>query len=99
VDRCPLCRAALNGAETCRRCQAELGMAQRAEREGQALADAAMHSLSLDDPNTAERLLRRALALLQRRRPWPCGTSWQRRCDGPTTQASANRRMDERATS
>jgi hypothetical protein len=63
VDFCPLCRAALNGAETCRRCRAELQMAQRAEREGQALADAAIHCLSLDDLATAEQLLRRALVL------------------------------------
>jgi hypothetical protein len=63
MDRCPLCRAALNGAETCRRCRAELRTAQRAEREGQALADAAMHCLSLGDADAAEQLLRRALAL------------------------------------
>ncbi len=63
MDRCPLCRAGLNGAETCRRCRAELQLAQRVEREGQALVGSAMHCLSLDDPDTAERLLRRALAL------------------------------------
>jgi len=63
MDRCPLCRAALNGAETCRRCRAELQMAQRVERDSQALVDAAMHCLSLDDADTAERLLRRALML------------------------------------
>jgi len=38
-------------------------MAQRMEREGQALVGSAMHCLSLDDADTAERLLRRALAL------------------------------------
>ena len=38
-------------------------MAQQAEREGQALVGSAMHCLSLDDADTAERLLRRALAL------------------------------------
>ena len=63
MDRCPLCRAGLNGAETCRRCRAELQLAQRVEREGQALADAAMHCWSLDDADTAARLLRRALVL------------------------------------
>jgi len=63
VDRCPLCRAGLNGAETCRRCRAELQLAQRVEREGQALVDAAMHSLSRDDARTAGQLLRRALVL------------------------------------
>jgi len=63
VDRCPLCRAALNGAESCRRCRAELQLAQRVEREGQALVNAAMHSLSRDDARTAGQLLRRALVL------------------------------------
>ncbi len=63
MDRCPLCRAALNGAETCRRCRAELQLAQRAERKGQALVDAAMHCLSRDDARTAGQLLRRALVL------------------------------------
>jgi len=63
MDRCPLCRAALNGAETCRRCRAELRTAQRVEREGRTLADAAMHCLALGDADAAEQLLRRALAL------------------------------------
>jgi len=63
VDRCPLCRAGLNGAETCRRCRAELQLAQQVEREGQALVDAAMHCLSLDDADAAQQLLRRALML------------------------------------
>ena len=63
MERCPLCRAGLNGAETCRRCRAELQLAQQVEREGQALVNAAMHCLSLDDADTAERLLRRALVL------------------------------------
>jgi len=63
MDRCPLCRAALNGADTCRRCRAELQAAQRAEREGEALADAAMHRLTLGDTDIAEQLLRRALLL------------------------------------
>ncbi len=38
-------------------------MAQRIEREGLALVDAAMHCLSLDEADTAEQLLRRALVL------------------------------------
>jgi len=63
MDRCPLCRAALNGADTCRRCRAELRTVQRVEREGQALVDAAMHRLALDDTAAARRLLQRALAL------------------------------------
>jgi len=63
VDRCPLCRATLNGADTCRRCRAELGAAQRAEREGQALLGAAVMSLVLDDAGDAAELLRRARLL------------------------------------
>jgi hypothetical protein len=63
MERCPLCRATLNGAETCRRCRAELQSVKRVECEGQVLVDAAIHSLALDDVMTAERMLRRALAL------------------------------------
>ena len=63
MDRCPLCRATLNGADTCRRCRAELGAAQRAEREGQALLGAAVMSLVLDDAGDAAELLRRARVL------------------------------------
>jgi hypothetical protein len=63
MERCPLCRATLNGGETCRRCRAELQSVQRVEREGWALADAAMYRLCLDDAVTAGRLLRRSLAI------------------------------------
>jgi hypothetical protein len=63
VERCPLCRAALNGAETCRRCKAELGSAMRVEREGRALAGAAMRCLARGDEAAAEALLRRAVRL------------------------------------
>jgi hypothetical protein len=63
MDRCPLCRATLNGADTCRRCRAELRTVQRVEREGQALLDAAMYHLSRGDTMTAGRLVRRARAL------------------------------------
>src|SRR5690242_9718931 len=63
MERCPVCRATLNGAETCRRCRAELQSVIRVEREGRMLVDAAIHSLSLDDAGTAERLLQRALTV------------------------------------
>jgi hypothetical protein len=63
VERCPICRATLNGGETCRRCRAELRAIKRVERQGQVLVDAAIHFLSLDDVITAKRLLRRALVL------------------------------------
>jgi hypothetical protein len=61
MERCPLCRAALNGAQTCRRCKAELGSALRVEREGRALVGAAMRCLALGDEAAAEGLLRRAV--------------------------------------
>ena len=63
MERCPLCRAVLNGADTCRRCRAELGTAQRVEREARALAGRAMQFLALGDVAAAGGLLRRALAL------------------------------------
>jgi len=63
MDRCPLCRAMLNGADTCRRCRAELRSAQQVERDAQALVGAALHRLAHDDTEAAGPLLRRALAL------------------------------------
>ena len=63
MERCPLCRAALNGAETCRRCKAELQTVQRVERDSQALIGAAMHRLSLGDAAASRQLLRLALGL------------------------------------
>jgi predicted amidophosphoribosyltransferase len=61
MERCPLCRATLNGAETCRRCRAELQTVQNVAFEAQTLVGAAMHHLLLDDPATATQLLQRAL--------------------------------------
>jgi hypothetical protein len=58
--QCPICRALLNGAETCRRCRAELKQVQDVERHGRELAGAAMHLLALGNPAAAMRLLRRA---------------------------------------
>lgn len=57
---CPICRAALNGADTCRRCRTELKQVQGVERRGRELVDAAMHLLALGDTAAALRLLRRA---------------------------------------
>lgn len=58
--QCPICRALLNGAETCRRCRAELQQVQDVERQGRELAGAAMHLLALGHTVEAQRLLRRA---------------------------------------
>jgi hypothetical protein len=57
---CPICRALLNGADTCRRCRTELKQVQEVERQGRELVDAAMHLLASGDPAAAMRLLRRA---------------------------------------
>jgi Flp pilus assembly protein TadD len=51
----------LNGADTCRRCRAELQTVQFVAREARALVNAAIHHLLLNDPQTATRLLQRAL--------------------------------------
>jgi len=63
MERCPLCRATLNGAETCRRCRAELRSAIRVAHEGRRLVGVAIHYLARDDAGTAAQLLRRALAV------------------------------------
>ena len=63
MDRCLLCRAMLNGAETCRRCKAELGTVLAVERESRALMGTAMRCLALGDRAVAQRLLRHALEL------------------------------------
>ena len=41
VKVCPICRASLNGAATCRRCRADLAMVQAVERRGRTLTGAA----------------------------------------------------------
>jgi hypothetical protein len=57
---CPICRALLNGADTCRRCRTELKQVQDVERRGRELVDVAMHLLASGNPAAAMRLLRRA---------------------------------------
>jgi hypothetical protein len=63
MERCPLCRAVLNGAETCRRCKAELQTVQQVERESAALLGAAMLRLARGDAASSRPMLRLALAL------------------------------------
>ena len=63
MERCPICRATLNGAETCRRCRAELGSVLRTERMAEELRITAMHRLVSGERETAGRLLRRSLLL------------------------------------
>ena len=63
MERCPLCRAMLYGADTCRRCRAELSSAQRVARESRRLVGEAIHRLIQGDATTTTRLLQRAQAL------------------------------------
>jgi hypothetical protein len=57
---CPICHAVLKGADSCRRCRAELKTVQDLERRSQQLAGAALHCLALGDTPAASQLLRRA---------------------------------------
>jgi predicted amidophosphoribosyltransferase len=57
---CPLCRALLNGADTCRRCRAQLKQALELERQAGQIAGAAMYALASGETTMASRLLRRA---------------------------------------
>ena len=84
MERCPLCRALLHGAETCRRCRAELSSAQRVARESRRLVGKAIHRLMQDDATTAIRLLQRALALQstpEARILWQLARAAQRRAE------------------
>ena len=60
MDACPICRASLNGATTCRRCRADLDKVQAVERRGQALAMAALRALVQGDSAGAALWLERA---------------------------------------
>ena len=63
MERCPVCRATLNGSDTCRRCRAELGSVISVETKARRLLGKAMHRLTLGDRSDAVRLLRRSLLL------------------------------------
>jgi predicted amidophosphoribosyltransferase len=58
--QCPLCRAVLNGADTCRRCRAQLKQALELERQAGQIAGEAIHALALGKTAVALRLLGRA---------------------------------------
>ena len=58
--QCPLCRALLNGADTCRRCRAQLKRALELERQAGQIAGEVMHALALGKTAVALRLLGRA---------------------------------------
>ena len=63
MERCPICRATLNGSDTCRRCRAELGSVIGVEAQARRLLGEAMRHLALGDRDDAGRLLRRSLLL------------------------------------
>lgn len=63
MDACPICRASLNGATTCRRCRADLEKVAEVERRGQALAVAAVRALVEGDAARAAEWIDRALAV------------------------------------
>jgi hypothetical protein len=63
MEICPVCRASLNSASTCRRCRADLGRVQEIERLGERLTGAAMLSLAVSDITAASRWLRSARAV------------------------------------
>jgi hypothetical protein len=60
MDTCPICRARLNGATTCRRCRADLAAVQALEQCGQALTVAALRALVQGDSAGAAHWLGRA---------------------------------------
>jgi hypothetical protein len=63
MERCPICRATLNGATTCRRCRADLQQVQQVAKLAAALTGAAMTSLAQGHTEEARRLLARARLL------------------------------------
>lgn len=63
MTNCPICRALLNGADSCRRCRAELAAVGALERRGLELAGQAMECLVAGDGAAALRLLRRSLVV------------------------------------
>jgi hypothetical protein len=63
MERCPICRATLNGATTCRRCRADLQQVQQVEKLASTLIGAAMTSLARGHTEEARRLLARARLL------------------------------------
>jgi len=63
MTRCPLCRAALGDAQTCRRCRADLTAVAALERTAHALAAEASLRLAEGDVVSAQALASRAVML------------------------------------
>ncbi|MCG6895507.1 MAG: hypothetical protein LJE60_00130 [Thiocapsa sp.] len=60
MDRCPNCRAHLDGSETCRRCGLELGLLQAVDQASQAAIARAIRRLADGDRAGAIRTLEQA---------------------------------------
>lgn len=71
MERCPNCRARLDGAETCRRCGMELGLLRATEQAAEAWLCRAIGHLTRNEPGLAQQALHRVLAL----RPDPLADS------------------------
>jgi len=63
MNACPICRASLNGATTCRRCRADLQQVQAVEQRGRTLAVSAVQALVAGDVVGAAALIERAAAV------------------------------------
>ena len=60
MQNCPICRAALGEASTCRRCRTDLSRVQEIELLGRSFTGAAMVSLAEGDLHAARRWVQRA---------------------------------------
>ena len=67
MDRCPNCRARVNGADHCRRCGMALDLLSKVEEAAEAQLRAALRYLAHGDSDAASTSLRRLLSL--RREP------------------------------
>lgn len=63
MESCPICRASLRGATTCRRCRAELQTAQEIEQRARTMAVAAVRALVAGDAVSATAWIERARAV------------------------------------
>ena len=63
MNACPICRASLNGATTCRRCRADLQQVHEVEQRGRTLAVSAVRALIAGDVVGSAALIERAAAL------------------------------------
>lgn len=60
MDACPICRASLHGATTCRRCRADLQKVRDIEQRARTMAVAAVQALVAGDATGATAWIERA---------------------------------------